>query len=243
MAEAGNPNIDILIKTVNLLGPLADEMVFIGGCATGLLLSDPAAPPIRVTEDVDVIVEVTTLTGYHRLSEQLRKRGFREDLGTEAPICRWKASGSVLDVMPTNPKILGFGNQWFGPALQTAITMELFPKRSIRLVTGPYFLATKLEAFEGRGKGDYLLSHDMEDIIVIVDGRSELIDEIRGSRKNLKTYLSDKFAALLKDPKFIDALPGHLPPDMASQARLPLLMERIQEIVQATTKFPRTSGE
>ena len=169
MEKARNPNIDILIKTVSLLGPLADEMVFLGGCATGLLLSDPAAPPIRVTKDVDVIVEVTTLTSYHRLSEQLRDRGFREDLSTGAPICRWKAEGSVLDVMPTNPKILGFGNQWFGPALQTAISIELLPKRSIRLVTGPYFLATKFEAFEGRGKGDYLLSHDLEDIIALVD--------------------------------------------------------------------------
>ena len=235
MGKARNPNIDILIKTVNLLGPLADEMVFLGGCATGLLLSDPAAPPIRVTKDVDVIVEVTTLTGYHRLSEQLRERGFREDLSTEAPICRWKAEGSVLDVMPTNPQILGFGNQWFGPALQAAIFMELFPKRLIRLVTGPYFLATKFEAFEGRGKGDYLLSHDLEDIIVLVDGRSELIDEIRESIKNLRTYLSDRFTALLNDPKFIDALPGHLPPDMASQARLPLLLERIRKIMQVAT--------
>jgi hypothetical protein len=235
MEKARNPNIDILIKTVSLLGPLADEMVFLGGCATGLLLSDPAAPPIRVTKDVDVIVEVTTLTSYHRLSEQLRDRGFREDLSTGAPICRWKAEGSVLDVMPTNPKILGFGNQWFGPALQTAISIELLPKRSIRLVTGPYFLATKFEAFEGRGKGDYLLSHDLEDIIALVDGRPELVEEIRVSIKDLRVYLIKKVTALLKDPKFIDSLPGHLPPDMASQERLPLLLERLRKITKAAT--------
>ena len=140
-----------------------------------------------------------------------------------------------MDVMPTNPKILGFGNQWFGPALQTAISIELLPKRSIRLVTGPYFLATKFEAFEGRGKGDYLLSHDLEDIIALVDGRPELVEEIRGSIKDLRVYLIKKVTALLKDPKFIDSLPGHLPPDMASQERLPLLLERLRKITKAAT--------
>ena len=72
----------------------------------------------------------------------------------------------------------------------------------------------------------------MEDIIAIVDGRSEIVDEIRESIKKLRTYLSKKFATLLKDPKFIDALPGYLPPDMASQGRLPLLMERIRKIIE-----------
>lgn len=235
MGTVRNPNIDILVGTVNLLGPLADEMVFLGGCATGLLVSDPASAPIRITEDVDVIVEVATLSGYHRLSKELRKRGFREDSSPEAPVCRWKAGSCVLDVMPTNPKILGFGNRWFGPALQTAILIELYTKRPIRLVTGPCFLATKFEAFEGRGKGDYLLSHDMEDIVAVLDGRPELIDEIRGSSEKLKIYLAEKFASLFKTPKFIDALPGHLPPDMASQARLPLMLDRIQEIMRIAT--------
>lgn len=138
-----------------------------------------------------------------------------------------------MDVMPTNPKILGFGNCWFGPALQTAIPIELYTKRPIRLVTGPYFLATKLEAFKSRGKGDYLLSHDMEDIVAVLDGRPELIGEIRGASEKLITYLAEEFASLFKNPRFIDALPGHLPPDMASQARLPQLLNRIREIMLA----------
>ena len=235
MGPVRDPNIEILIGTVNLLGPLADEMVFLGGCATGLLVSDPASPSIRITQDVDVIVEVATLGEYHRLSADLRKRGFREDVSPEAPVCRWKAGNSVLDVMPTHLKILGFGNRWFGPALKTAISIELYTKRTIRLVTGPCFLATKFEAFEGRGKGDYLLSHDMEDIVAVLDGRPELIGEIRESSKKLRAYLSEKLVGMFNDPQFIDALPGHLSPDMASQARLPLLLERIREIIRIAT--------
>ncbi len=37
------------------LGPLLERVVFVGGCATGLLVTDKTAPPIRTTEDVDVM--------------------------------------------------------------------------------------------------------------------------------------------------------------------------------------------
>jgi hypothetical protein len=69
----------------------------------------------------------------------------------------------------------------------------------------------------------------------LVDGRPELVEEIRGSIKNLGVYLIKKVTTLLKDPKFIDSLPVHLPPDMASQERLPLLLERLRKITKAAT--------
>ncbi len=225
-----SPNLDILIAAVRLLGSIADEMVFVGGCATGLLLTDPAAPSIRVTEDVDAIVEATTLRKYYHLADGLRKRGFIEDMTPEAPICRWRAKGVVLDVMPTNPEILGFGNRWFGPAAVEADHIELYSGRLIRMVTAPYFLATKFEAFDGRGNRDYLISHDMEDIIALMDGRAEIAEEVIHSKDDLKSYLAHRFANLLEQQRFIDALPGHLPPDAASQRRLPMIMNRIRQI-------------
>ena len=112
MARAQNPNLFILEQAVGQLGELADEMVFLGGCATGLLITDPAAPPIRVTRDVDAIVQVVSLVEYHRLSEKLRAKGFREDTSDDAPICRWLTDAVILDVMPTDARILGFGNRW-----------------------------------------------------------------------------------------------------------------------------------
>jgi len=74
-----NPNLEILENAVERLGSLCEQMVFLGGCATGLLLTDPAAPVIRVTRDVDVIVEVTSLAAYHRLNKELRGKDFIED--------------------------------------------------------------------------------------------------------------------------------------------------------------------
>jgi len=233
MHREQNPNLLILELAVKRLGSLADGMVFLGGCATGLLLTDVAAPPIRVTQDVDVITEVASLSDYHRLSERLRERGFKEDQSSDAPICRWVTEGIVLDIMPTRQEILGFGNEWYQPALDGAVTIELPSGKHICMVTAPYFLATKLAAFNGRGAGDYVMSHDMEDIISVLDGRPEIVDEIQRSDEVLRAHLATCFAALLRDRKFTAALSGHLPGDAASQARVPLVMERITAISES----------
>ena len=136
------------------LGPLSDEMVFLGGCATGLLITDPAAPPIRATRDVDVIVEVGSLAEYYRISASLRQREFFEDRAEQAPVCRWTGHGVILDVMPTRPDILGFGSEWNQRAFADASSYEPPSGRAIRLISAPYFLITKLEAFQWRGDGD-----------------------------------------------------------------------------------------
>jgi predicted nucleotidyltransferase len=231
MHRERNPNLEILERVVHQLGPLADQMVFLGGCATGMLLTDVAAPPIRATQDVDVITEVASVEDYHRLAKKLRARGFKEDQSPEAPICRWAGSGVLLDVMPTNPNILGFGNPWYQPALDHATNVSLPGGDQFRMVTGPYFLATKLAAFESRGGGDYLASHDLEDVIAVLDGRPEITEEIVGADQALRNHLAKRFAELLRDPDFESAVPGHLPGDAASQARAPLILARISAIV------------
>ncbi|HED18007.1 MAG TPA: hypothetical protein ENI74_00690 [Gammaproteobacteria bacterium] len=232
MHRRQNPNIEILEIAVDALGPLAHDMVFLGGCATGLLLTDVAAPPIRVTQDVDVITEVASLADYHRLSERLRERGFAEDQSPAAPICRWTAKGILLDVMPTNPDILGFGNEWYQLALDGAVHVDLPSGNKISMVTAPCFLATKLSAFGGRGRGDYLMSHDIEDIVAVLDGRPEVSDEVQQSPEELRSHLAERFRILLDDARFVEAISGHLPGDMSSQGRATIVIERIQSIAE-----------
>jgi predicted nucleotidyltransferase len=78
---------------------------------------------------------------------------------------------------------------------------------SIRLVTSPLFLATKLEAFQDRGAGDYLASHDLEDIATVVDGRAELLEEVGRADEEVRAYLRERLSALLATDAFVDALP------------------------------------
>lgn len=232
MIRAQNPNLQILELAVDQLGDLTNEMAFLGGCATGLLMTDAAAPPIRATQDVDVITEVATLAEYHRLSERLRKTGFREDQSPDAPICRWVAPGVVLDIMPTNEAILGFGNDWYRPALVAATEVGLPSGRTIRMVTAPYFLATKLAAFDGRGRGDFMMSHDVEDIVAVIDGRPELVEELQHADLKLRDYLARRFGELLTNEDFLAAVPGHLQGGAASPDRTPVVLGIIEKIAK-----------
>ena len=220
-----------MIKTVaEHIGDLRDAFVFLGGASTCLLVTDTAAPEIRPTLDVDIIVEIASKLEYYKLEEMLRQLGFRQGTEPDDPICRWVVEDVKVDVMPTDEDILGFSNKWYSQAIENSNEVELEASLNIRMVTAPYFLATKIEAFYGRGKKDFLASHDIEDIITLIDGRKEIIKEIYASSSDLKAYLSDQFQDFLTNELFIESLSGHLLPDKASQARLPILLERIKEI-------------
>lgn len=222
--------IDRVVEVAALLEELADEVVFVGGSAAGLLINDPAIPDVRPTLDIDVIVEIGTRGDYYRLQERLRAKGFGEAMG-ETVLCRFRHGPIILDVMPTDPDILGFANRWYADAARNAQTLEIDGVK-LRAVTPPYFLATKLEAFHGRGEHDYMLSHDMEDIIAVLDGRLEIVEDVESADEDVRAYLTDQLSALLEDEDFMDALSGHLPGDTASQQRLPILIERMEKVAQ-----------
>jgi hypothetical protein len=105
MPGPGNPNLQLLESAVASLGELVNEFVFLGGCATGLLIVDAAAPPVRETIDVDVIVQVLSRGEYYFLCDRLRQQGFREDTSEAAPICRWTNGKVILDVIPADPAV------------------------------------------------------------------------------------------------------------------------------------------
>lgn len=231
-----NPNdINVLMleSVAQRLGDdLLGELVFVGGTVAGLLITDPAMPAIRPTEDVDLLVQALTLADYHRVEKTFAARGFTHDMSPDAPVCRWRVGGVAVDVMPALEEILGFSNLWYPLALETAEPVALPSGIVIRLVAAPVFLATKLEAFSGRGNSDYLFSHDLGDFLAMIDGRESLIDECQASNAELRAYLRERVTGLLNTPAFIDALPGHLPGDVASQGRLPDLEDKLRALAR-----------
>lgn len=169
-------------------------------------------------------------TDYYNLSERLRVKGFKEDMSEAAPICRWLIDGVMLDVMPVDTKILGFGNEWYSPAAENAEMVKLQSSEFTKMVSAPYFIMTKLEAFNGRGNGDFLMNHDIEDIIAVIDGRAELLVEIRLSDAAQVSELRNRFKKLLNNNRFIDAVSGHMPTDDTSQARAEIVIKVINDI-------------
>jgi predicted nucleotidyltransferase len=132
--------------------------------------------------------------------------------------------------MPSIEEVLGFANRWYVLSMATAELHTLPSGMQVKVIRAPEFIATKLEAFFGRGQGDFLFSHDMGDIVSVLDGRASLLAECQVSQRPLREYLALQFQTLVATPAFLDALPGHLAPDPASQERLGQLMQTIQQI-------------
>lgn len=212
-------NIELLELAAVTLEDLLPEVVFVGGATVELWITDPAAPPVRPTKDVDVVVGVTTRRAFHKFEAKLRVRGFAED---QDVICRWlhRESGLILAAMLARPDILGFENRWQAEAIPHAIERRLPSAAAIRAVSPPFLMATKLEAFRGRGRRDFLGSRDFADIVTLVDGRAELVDDVAAAPDDVRRYLATETGRLLDGPRILDGLSGAMRPDKASQGRI-----------------------
>jgi predicted nucleotidyltransferase len=113
-----------------------------------------------------------------------------------------------VDLMPTDEKILGFSNRWYPAAAASAVSITLPSGRRISLISSPAFLATKFEAFHTRGKNDVVMSHDLEDIVNVVEGRHAIVEEVAAAESALRDYLAIRFRELTQHPDFENALPG-----------------------------------
>ncbi len=217
-----------------LLGPLLDEVVFVGGATVHLWITEPGAPPTRATEDVDVVCEVASRVKYHRLGDRLRERGLQEAMGAPV-ICRWRSADPqlVLDVMPTDPDILGFSNPWYEEAISRAATVTLESGAEIRAAAPATLVATKFCAWKGRGDGDLLRSLDIHDVLTLIDGRPELIEEVASAPPDLRKYIRDELAELRTEGYFdyaVESATAGYGPVGAERARL--VHARLDELLR-----------
>jgi hypothetical protein len=151
-------------------------------------------------------------------------------MSADAPICRWRLGEHEVDLMPTESSILGFSNRWYPLAVETAQTLTLPSGITMRLISAPAFMATKLVAFADRGNGDFLASHDLEDIINLIDGRPELIDEVARSPTELRAYLAAQCGTLLDTKAFHDGLQGLVVPDALHGAQVAKVTQRLTQL-------------
>jgi len=169
-----NPNLAMLMAMAQAMGPLREQVVFVGGCATGLLVDDAELMDVRPTEDVDAIVEVASLVAYHRVADQF------------------------------------FANRWYRVGYEAALAVELAGGLKLRHLSAPHFLATKFEAFKDRGNNDVYLSHDLEDIMTVMEGRSTVVQELAAADGAVRKHVGQSVTALMDMPTFHNALPGLL---------------------------------
>lgn len=227
MALRDDPNLEQLEAAAARLGDLLDELTLVGGCAAGLLITDPAAAPVRPTMDVDLVVEAASYVEYERFGERLESAGFARSREPGDPLCRWRTGSLVLDVMPLEEKILGFSNRWYASAVRSRRTRVLSGGAAVHHIDAPHFLATKLEAFCTRGSGDFCASSDLEDVVRVVDGRPSLEEELARASPELQGRVRRQLADCIADRFFVEGLPEYFPRSDRSPARTRHLLDRL----------------
>lgn len=205
------------------------EFAFLGGAVLQVLLTDQATEPVRVTKDIDVLVNAQTRLSYTKLEKMLRSSGFKNDTRDGAPLCRYIFKEIVVDVMPPTNEVLGWNSKWFGKTLSTA-EIHLVEGIPIKVLAAPYYLATKIEAFEDRGKRDFLCSQDFEDIICLVNGRKEIVAEVQRSPQSLRHFLAKSFRKWVLHDDFQNSLEGFLVTENEPSERREILFQRFQGI-------------
>lgn len=222
-----NIDIESIIEVASALGELNEKSAFVGGAIVGLYVDDPAADELRPTKDIDIAFEIVTLGRLEKIRQLLATKGFYPD-PEENVVCRFVYKGILVDVMSTKEIGWAPANSWFRKGFEHLETISLDEHTSIHILPLAYFLASKFEASHNRGK-DPRTSHDLEDIIYVLDNRINLVDVILSAPDHVLTQLQSEFATLLM-PEMEEAIMGHMNP-FSRKDRFPLLIGKLQAII------------
>lgn len=198
------------------------------GRVISLYTDDPAAEEIRPTADIDMTINLVNYAEWTKMQERLAELGFYPDLEGHA-ICSYKYKDIAIDIMPAEDSNIGVANKWYKPGFNYLQQTQLEDGISINILPSPYFLATKLEAFKGRGKNDFYGSHDYEDIIYLLDNRTTIVEEIQVAEQNVRQYIKEELTKIKGHPHAEEILAMHIHP-LIREERFKMLMKKIEII-------------
>ena len=199
----------VRIKAVyHRLSELKHRVVFVGGTTLSFYADNPSLE-VRPTNDVDVIIELLHYRDHTALEEKLRSIGFEHDRSSNV-ICRYTIAGITVDIIPTTASVIGFSNYWYEEGFKKAIDYCLDEQVTIKILSPPYFIASKLEAFKSRGGGDGRLSEDFEDIIYIFENRTRIWEELHQTTGEIRNYLKNTFKHLRQNPHIYEWIDAHV---------------------------------
>jgi hypothetical protein len=210
-----SPSNEDLAIVARALGSLQERCFLTGGASIPLYLDDPLAEPPRVTYDIDVVIEVTSGVEFReRIEGQLRAQGFKNDMTPGAPVCRWRLGSLLVDVMPIGEAVLGFSNPWYEAGLPYLVSARVSDSCTWKILGVPFALASKFAAFWERGAADPRMSHDLEDILTVVGGCKDVMNEVLEAPADCRAYLEMCFSRLIREERFSDAVEGHIMPGL-----------------------------
>lgn len=224
-------NLTRISGVYNALEELQKTVVFVGGATVSLYADKPEQADVRPTEDIDVLIEIGSYASYVKIQEELLRKGFEPDKESKV-ICRYKYQGLTVDVMPTDESILGFSNKWYKKGFININEYKISDQTTVNIFKPTYFIASKLEAFKGRGENDGRTSRDFEDVVFVLDNRAAIWQEISKTDEELQRYLKEELTSLLANRYIEEWISAHLEYSTAT-ARTKLILTRLKEFVSS----------
>jgi hypothetical protein len=220
-------NIGVVAEIAEALGEIKDDIVFVGGAVVSLYTDDPAADEIRPTKDIDMTLQIVNLHHWQLINEKLALLGFNPDPYGQS-ICSYKYKDIPVDIMATEDGPLGPANRWYKLGFENLWTARA-KQQEIKILSAPCYLATKFEAFKNRGS-DYRTSHDIEDIIYIIDNRINIVEDIALENELISSFIKERLNDIVKKGLLKEVLMAHIHPIMSDQ-RIPIVEEKITKIL------------
>lgn len=224
-------NLHVVAEIAKALKELNEQIVFVGGAVVSLYTDDPAADEIRPTKDVDLTLHIVNLSHWEEITQQLGRLGFNPDPYGQA-ICSFKYKDIPVDIMAAEDGPFGPANSWYKVGFENIqITSALDQK--IQIFSAPCYLATKFEAFHSRGS-DYRSSHDIEDIIYIIDNRINIVSEMKKDNPLVSDFVRSQLQLIKEKGLLQEVLVSHIHPIMLSE-RMPIVEMKIEAILNVIT--------
>ena len=216
-----------MAEVAEALQDIKQDMVFVGGAVVSLYTDDPAADEIRPTQDIDMTLNIVNLNHWETVQAQLGALGFHPDPFGHA-ICSYKYKDIPVDIMATEDGPLGPANRWYKIGFENLWTANA-KEQDIKILSAPCYLATKFEAFNDRGS-DYRTSHDIEDIIYVLDNRIGIVEEIAKDDNRIARFIKEQLQNITNKGLMQEVLMAHIHPLMLDE-RLPIVEEKITQIL------------
>jgi len=220
-------NLGVVAEIAQALGDLNQSVVFVGGAVISLYTDDPAADEVRPTQDVDLTLKLLDFN-QRELDAKLAERGFHPDIQGHT-ICTYKYNDIAVDIMASTDSMRGPTNRWYSIGFDSIQKIQI-EGVLIQILSAACYLATKFEAYNHRGNGDYRTSHDFEDIIYVIDNRTTIVEEVRVADKRIRNFLKFEFKKILNTAYAEEILSAHLHP-LILEKRYPILLAKINDLL------------
>jgi len=219
-------NIGVVAEVAEALEELKDQVVFVGGAVVSVYADDPAADEIRPTGDIDMTLNLMSFASWAKVQERLAQLEFYPDPEGHS-ICSYKYKDIPVDIMTGEDGHLGPANRWYKIGFENLKTVVV-KEQEISVYTAPCYLATKFEAFSDRGS-DYRTSHDFEDIVYVIDNRTDIVREVKEDHPEIIAYLQEEIEKVLSHPNKEEIISAHLHPIIVDE-RSQVVEEKMRSI-------------